>query len=402
MVGFAQRFPSRKKESSVPDTQPAPAGQHGKPPLLWVQTTVFATTFLIAAIGVPWYAMAIGFEWSAIVGFFVFSAATGMSITAGYHRLWAHNAYRAHVSLRVLFALFGAAAVQNSILSWVTGHRRHHRYVDDNDRDPYSAGRGLWFSHMGWMLRHWPSGAEDRSNVKDLMRDPVVVWQDRHYVPIAWTMNVTPPVLVGVMTGDLLANLLLMGVARLVITHHTTFFINSLAHFWGRQPFSDGNSARDNGVLALFTYGEGFHNFHHRFQTDYRNGIRWFDYDPTKWLIRAAAWLGLASDLRRVDRFRIREAQVAMQLKRAEAALPATADADKWREVLEQESAYFTQCLEQWRHLKHELDELGGRIAAHGRDLRHSANEQLRYLEQALKEQLQRLNSLHLQMELAR
>ena len=146
-----------------------------KPPLLWVQTIVFATTFLVAAIGVPWYAIAVGFEWSAIVGFVLFWLATGISITAGYHRLWAHNAYKAHWSLRLFFALFGAATVQNSILSWCTGHRRHHRHVDDNDRDPYSARRGFWFSHMGWMLRNWPSGREDFSNVKDLMRDP-----DRH------------------------------------------------------------------------------------------------------------------------------------------------------------------------------------------------------------------------------
>ncbi len=260
-----------------------------KPPLLWVQTTVFAATFLVAAIGVPWYAMAVGFEWSAIIAFILFCGATGISITAGYHRLWAHNAYKAHWSLRLFFALFGAATVQNSILSWTTGHRRHHRHVDDNDRDPYSARRGLWFSHMGWMLRDYPSGREDLSNVQDLMRDPIVVWQDKHYVAITWTMNLAPTLLVGYLTGDWLANLLLMGVARLVITHHTTFFINSLAHFWGRRPYTDENTARDNAVLAFFTYGEGFHNYHHKFQTDYRNGVRWYHYDPTKWLIRTAA-----------------------------------------------------------------------------------------------------------------
>ena len=373
-----------------------------KPPLLWVQTSVFAITFLIAAIGVPWYAISVGFEWSAIIAFGLFLMATGISITAGYHRLWSHNAYKAHWSLRLFFALFGAATVQNSILSWTTGHRRHHRYVDDNDRDPYSARRGFWFSHIGWMLRAWPSGREDLSNVKDLMRDPIVMWQEKHYVTITWIMNLAPPLLVGYFTGDYLANLLLMGFARLVITHHTTFFINSLAHYWGRQPFSDQNSARDNGILALFTHGEGYHNFHHHFQTDYRNGIRWFDYDPTKWLIKAASWVGLASDLRKVDQFKIREAQVAMQLKRTEAQIEKTPDAEKWQAVLEQEVEAFKHCLEQWKAIRMEsFEETKEKFAATSRDLKLSANEHVRALERALKAQLQRLDSLYLQMQLA-
>jgi len=370
-------------------------------PLLWVQTTVFAVTFLVAAIGVPWYALSVGFEWSAWLGFFLFCGATGISITAGYHRLWAHNAYRAHWSLRLAFALFGAATVQNSILSWTTGHRRHHRHVDDDDLDPYSAGRGLWFSHMGWMLRDYPSGREDLGNVQDLLRDPIVAWQERHYVAIAWAMNLAPPLLVGWITGDWLANLLLMGVARLVVTHHTTFFINSLAHFWGSRPYTDENSARDNGLLALFTYGEGYHNFHHKFQTDYRNGVRWYQFDPTKWLIRGAASLGLAWDLKRVESFRIREAQVAMQLKHAEAQLRRTRDTERWQALLEQEYAHFKDCLEQWKDLRlARLDRGREMIAATGRDIRASANEHVHALEHALKAQLRRLNSLRAEMQL--
>jgi stearoyl-CoA desaturase (delta-9 desaturase) len=371
-------------------------------PLLWVQTTVFAATFLVATIAVPWYAISVGFDWTAWLGFFLFCGATGISITAGYHRLWAHNAYKAHWSLRLFFALFGAATVQNSILSWATGHRRHHRHVDDNDRDPYSAGRGLWFSHMGWMLRDYPSGREDLSNVQDLQRDPIVMWQERHYVAIAWTMNLVPPLLVGWLTGDWLANLLLMGVARLVVTHHTTFFINSLAHYWGKRPYTDTNSARDNGLLALLTYGEGYHNFHHKFQTDYRNGIRWYQFDPTKWLIRGASWLGLTWDLKRVDGFRIREAQVAMQLKRAEDQLRGTIDTERWQALLEQEYEHFKDCLEQWKKIRLEsLDRSRERIAATGRDIRASANEHVQALERALKAQLRRLNSLRDEMHLS-
>lgn len=288
-----------------------------KPPLLWVQTGLFSVTLLIAVIGVPWYALTIGFSgtaWAAFIGYYF---ATGLAITAGYHRLWSHNSYKAHPALATVLALLGAGAIQNSILIWASGHREHHRNVDDRQKDPYSAERGLWFSHVGWMLREYPSGLVDLKNVPDLQRDPIVRWQHDNYLALVLLMNFGPPLLMGMITGDYLAHFLLMGVLRLVVTHHSTFFINSLAHFWGSQPYSDSCSARDNTVLALFTYGEGYHNFHHRFQTDYRNGVRWWHFDPTKWLIFASSLAGLASHLKRVPAHTIDAARQEMLQKTA-------------------------------------------------------------------------------------
>ena len=286
------------------------------PPLLWLQTGVFGLTFLIALIGVPWYAFSVGFHWSAWVACFAYCIATGMSITAGYHRLWSHNSYKAHPILRATLALLGAATVQNSIVAWASGHRAHHRHVDDTDQDPYSVNRGLWFSHMGWMLRDYPSGRVDTSNIPDVLRDPIARWQHDNYLTLVLIMNFGPALLMGWITGDWLANLLLIGVLRLVITHHTTFFINSLAHYWGRQPYSDDCSARDNGFIALFTYGEGYHNYHHRFQLDYRNGVSWWHWDPTKWLIYASSLIGLAHDLKRVPATTVAAARAEMLAKR--------------------------------------------------------------------------------------
>lgn len=282
------------------------------PQKLWVQTGMFSLTFLVAAIGVPWYQLAVGFETSAWFAFLGYYFATGLAITAGYHRLWSHNSYKAHPILRVILALLGAGAIQNSILLWVSGHRDHHRHVDHFDQDPYSAQRGLWFSHMGWMLRDYPGGRPNLENVPDLKRDAIVQWQHDNYLALVLLMNLGPPLLMGLITGDYLANFLLMGVLRLVVTHHCTFFINSLAHYWGSQPYTDECSARDNTWLALFTYGEGYHNFHHRFQTDYRNGVRWWHFDPTKWLIFLSSVIGLASDLKRVPNASIDEARQLM------------------------------------------------------------------------------------------
>lgn len=285
-------------------------------PILWVNALLFLFTFIAAIIVVPWYGVVYGYSAAAWITFAVLLGATGLSISAGYHRLWAHRTYRAHWSVRLAFMIFGAMALQNSILAWSSGHRRHHRYVDDPLRDPYSARRGFWFSHIGWMLREYPSGKRDDSNIKDVLRDSIAVFQDRYYVPLVLTTNIGVPLAIGWLARDVWGVFLLGGLLRLVVNHHATFFINSLAHVWGSQPYTDANTARDNDVLALLTYGEGYHNFHHLYAGDYRNGVRWWQWDPAKWLIWALSWARLTRDLKRVPAQEIERAWHAMQVKR--------------------------------------------------------------------------------------
>ncbi|GAB5415060.1 MAG: fatty acid desaturase [Congregibacter sp.] len=324
-----------------------------KPPLIKVNAVIFVGFPILAAILVPLWGMTQGFSTAQWVWAVVFLYLNGLAITGGYHRLWSHKAYRAHWTVRLWFALWGAGALQNSILIWASDHRRHHRNVDDNEHDPYSAGRGLWFSHMGWMLREYCTNAEDFSNAKDLQRDPIVMWQHNHYVAITTAMNLGLPIVLGLFLGDVIGTVLLVGLLRLVTNHHVTFFINSLAHYWGSRPYTEENSARDNGFLAFLTYGEGYHNFHHIFQKDYRNGIRWYQWDPTKWMIAALSRVGLATDLQRVPDFRIQRALLDMQFKRAE-------DLAKGREehallaILEKEYALFTESINQWKTLQAE------------------------------------------------
>jgi stearoyl-CoA desaturase (delta-9 desaturase) len=294
-------------------------------PLIWTNTLIFALTALVAAIGVPWYGLAVGFKAASWAWCAIFLVANGMSITAGYHRLWSHRAYDANAAVRIVYMIFGAMAIQNSILIWSSNHRVHHRFVDDEHKDPYSARRGFWFSHIGWMLREYPSGKPDFSNVKDLEKDPVVRFQQRHYIKLVLATNFGFPLLVGWALGDVIGTFLLAGVLRLVLSHHFTFFINSLAHMWGSRPYTEENSARDNPVLAVFTHGEGYHNFHHIFAHDYRNGIRWYQWDPTKWLVATLARFGLATNLKRTPDFQIQRALLTMQFKRAEARLQTLA-----------------------------------------------------------------------------
>ncbi|MCH9692809.1 MAG: acyl-CoA desaturase [Gammaproteobacteria bacterium] len=323
-----------------------------KAPRLWVTTLLFASTALAALILVPLYGMLIGYQWYQWLAFAVIGALCGLSITAGYHRLWSHRTYEAHWSLRLFYALFGAAALQNSALIWCSGHRRHHRHCDDNDRDPYSAKRGFWFSHIGWMLRDYPSGVENFDNAKDLQRDKIVMLQHKHYIALTLAINLGLPLLLGWLTGDILGMLLLAGVLRIVVNHHTTFFINSLAHIWGHRPYTDENTARDNGLLALFTFGEGYHNYHHIFQTDYRNGIRWYHWDPTKWLIKVCSWLGLTRNLKKVSAMRVQHAMLSMQFKHAEKKLQQSNYRERWRHHIEREAQVFSAALTEWKQLQ--------------------------------------------------
>jgi len=309
-----------------------------KPPIIWLNVTIFVVTFLIAAIAVPYRAFTTGFDTAELLfalGCFIFC---GMSITAGYHRLWSHRTYQAHWSLRFIFALGGAFALQNSILHWSSDHRIHHKHVDNNDVDPYSAKMGFWYSHMGWMCREYQAHRyHDYKNVRDLQKDPIVMWQHKHYLLLTLTMNFGVPIAFGLWHGDLLNSLLLVGFLRLVLSHHTTFFINSLAHIWGKQTYTDKNTARDNGFLALLTFGEGYHNYHHIFENDYRNGIRWWQFDPTKWLIKSCQWLGLTNKLRTSPEDKIEKMRLAMTLKRSKDKLIRLPNAEQTIMQLQQE-----------------------------------------------------------------
>jgi stearoyl-CoA desaturase (delta-9 desaturase) len=223
---------------------------------------------------------------------------SGLSITGGYHRLFTHRSYRCSRVVAAFFLLFGAAAVQNSALTWASDHRRHHRHTDGDD-DPYDARQGLWWSHIGWVFRC--PFARDYSNVRDLSADRFVAFQHRFYTPLAIVMAAIVPALVACAWNDPLGGFLWAGCIRVVAQYHSAFAINSVAHRFGRRPYSTVTSARDNVFVALLTMGEGYHNFHHSFPYDFRNGARRLDYDPTKWLVNGLAIAGLASDLKRAS-----------------------------------------------------------------------------------------------------
>ncbi len=364
-----------------------------KPGLVRGNAFFFTLFNVLAVTAVPVWGVLYGYGSVAWVAFAVLLTAGGMSITTGYHRMWSHRTFKARWPVRLALAIFGGMALQNSILIWAARHRVHHRYVDDVERDPHSIKSGFWHAHIGWMLRAWPTSEVDFSQVRDLERDPIVMWQHRNYWKLVWSTNLGIPLILGWMTGDIIGMLLLAGVLRLVVSHHFTFFINSLAHTWGRRPYSEDNTAVDNGLVALVTWGEGYHNYHHAFQADYRNGIRWWQYDPSKWLINLLAWTGMAYDRKRTPRFRIQRARLMVEFARLKRWVEGASVQESWREAFDREYQQFRETISEWQAIQMRKVENGAgalRDRWHRTELRTSLKE----LEFRLKMQQKRLRAL--------
>ncbi|KAM6517568.1 stearoyl-CoA 9-desaturase [Fusarium solani] len=216
----------------------------------------------------------------------------------------------------------GAGAVEGSIRWWVKGHRAHHRYTD-TDQDPYSVNKGFLYSHLGWMVMKQNPKRVGRTDISDLNEDPVVIWQHCHFLSCVLVMAIVFPMLVcGLGWGDWSGGFVYAGILRIFTVQQATFCVNSLAHWLGDQPFDDRRSPRDHFITALITLGEGYHNFHHEFPSDYRNTIEWWQYDPTKWAIMVWEFLGLAYDLKHlrsneIEMGRIQQLQKKLDHKRA-------------------------------------------------------------------------------------
>jgi len=279
----------------------------------WVTSSFLIITAILTFTAVPAYFYYFGWDWFLFAVFMFYYPATGMSITVGYHRLFSHKAFKASWPVKLFVLLFGAAAFENSALWWSSEHRKHHKHVDTDD-DPYDITKGFFWAHMGWlMFKLKPATPID--NVQDLKKDGLIVWQDKWVHGIAFFMSFILPSGIGYLyaittenltpLAGLLGGLLIPGVARVVMVQHATFCINSLCHMIGSRPYSTSHSARDSWIAAIFTMGEGYHNYHHEFQWDYRNGVKSWQLDPSKWIIWILSKFGLTNDLKRVANERI-------------------------------------------------------------------------------------------------
>jgi stearoyl-CoA desaturase (Delta-9 desaturase) len=234
---------------------------------------------------------------------------TGLGVTAGFHRLFAHKAFEAPVPVRAALAAAGSLSIEMAVIDWVATHRRHHAY-SDRPGDPHSphlvaasgwrgALKGLWYAHIGWMLG--PERSSRERWAPDLLRDPVLTKIDALF-PVFVVASFVAPALLGLavtrsLSGALSA-FLWGGLVRIFLLHHVTFSINSICHFFGRRPYDTTEHSANVWPLALLSFGESWHNNHHAFPSSAFLGLRLRQLDPGRWLIRTLAAFRLATKLK--------------------------------------------------------------------------------------------------------
>ncbi len=268
-------------------------------PIDWPIAAYVVGLHLALAVGIPLYLLNRTPSVALVVTTAVVLFFTEIGIGASYHRYYAHRCYRAKGPAEAFLLFLATLAFQGSALRWSHDHRKHHAHVDTDD-DPYSIRKGFFYAHMGWLF--FKSEPIDERRVRDLTANPLVKFQHRWFLPLGIGSNALVFALVGWATGEWLGAFVLAWWTRLLLSYHLTWFINSLAHTWGSRTYSREHSAVDNFVIALLTVGEGYHNYHHTFASDYRNGARWYHFDPTKWTIWLLSKIGQTSELKRYSR----------------------------------------------------------------------------------------------------
>ncbi|MBV9660338.1 MAG: acyl-CoA desaturase [Acidimicrobiales bacterium] len=281
----------------------------------WVQQ-VLLTVFLVvpfaalaAAIPVAW---GWGLSWRDAVIASAMYAISGLGVTVGFHRYLTHRSFRAKRPLRIALAIAGSLALQASVIQWVADHRRHHRF-SDREGDPHSPWRygtgmaalakGFFYSHVGW-LYDWERTDEERY-APELVADRDINWVSRMF-PTWVVVSMLAPALVGGLWAwswqGAVTAFFWGSLARVCLLHHVTFAINSVCHITGRRPFRTRDRSRNVWWLALLSFGESWHNFHHAEPTSARHGVRLLEIDTSAMLIKVMEKLRWINDVRWPDR----------------------------------------------------------------------------------------------------
>jgi len=252
----------------------------------WPSIAFFAAIHALALLA-PWF-----FSWTGLgIAIFFHWLFGSLGICLGYHRLLTHRSLQVPKPLEYLFAICGALSLQGGPIFWVAGHRRHHLYTEDNDRDPYSARRGFWWSHMAWLFYKRPEFFDYntyRQFAPDLDRDPFYRWLNKYFLLLQLPLGLALYALGG-------WSFVIYGMfVRIVLLWHSTWLINSATHIYGYRSHASEDNSRNLWWAALLTYGEGWHNNHHAHPNVAKAGWKWWEVDMTWWVIAAMKQVGLA------------------------------------------------------------------------------------------------------------
>jgi stearoyl-CoA desaturase (delta-9 desaturase) len=257
----------------------------------------------IAAIVLLWNSIV---DWSDLAVLAIMYVVAGLGVTIGYHRLLTHRSFQTFKPMEYLFATLGSMAVQGPVIAWVADHRKHHAHTDE-EGDPHSphvghgdgikgALYGLWYAHMGWLFDSH-GRAEGKQYARDLVEDRGMRFINRNFLGIVLLGLLIPAGLGYLLDGTLkgaLTGLLWGGLVRIFMLHHVTWSINSVCHFFGRRRFAIEDHSTNVFWLALPSFGESWHHNHHAFPRSAVHGLKWWEVDPSAWVIRGMKRLKLA------------------------------------------------------------------------------------------------------------
>jgi stearoyl-CoA desaturase (delta-9 desaturase) len=260
---------------------------------------------VLSAVPVAW---GWGLGWHDIVIATVMYLITGFGITVGFHRYLTHGSFKAKPPLAIALAVMGSLAIEGRPIDWVSDHRKHHRFSDEND-DPHSPWRhgsgfiaqvkGIWHAHTGWLFTH--EQASSSKYAPDLLKDKHIVRVNQQFVPLLVTSLVLPAVVGGLWSlswQGAVSAFFWASLVRVALLHHVTWSINSICHMFGKRPFRTRDQSRNVWWLSLPSFGESWHNLHHAEPTSARHGALKGQIDPAAMLIRMFEKFGWASDVK--------------------------------------------------------------------------------------------------------
>jgi stearoyl-CoA desaturase (Delta-9 desaturase) len=259
------------------------------------------------AISLLWQRYVSWLDIALMLGFYLIS---GLGITIGFHRMLTHKSFETSKPLKALLMIMGCMAWENSPITWASTHIQHHAHSDQED-DPHSPLVSLLHAHVGWIFHE---KADPDTYGSWLKKDPVIVWVDRTWW-IWGLLGLAIPFAIGGWSG-----LLWGGLVRICLTHHVTWSVNSICHTFGRRPYATKDASRNNWLVGLLAFGEGWHNNHHAFPRSAFHGMEWWQFDLSSWLIRGMEATNLVWNVHRIkpDDKRKRASGLALRSDAAE------------------------------------------------------------------------------------
>jgi stearoyl-CoA desaturase (Delta-9 desaturase) len=231
-------------------------------------------------------------NWTDLALLVAFNLIGGLGVTVGFHRMLTHRSFQPNPVVKFILLVFGSMAVEGPALEWAATHIKHHAH-SDRDGDPHSPVEGFWHAHMGWMFNR--SFADPNVYCRNLVKDPIVVFVSRTF--ILWVvLSLVIPFAIGGWTG-----LLWGGLVRIFLTHHITWSVNSVCHTFGKREFETRDQSRNEWIVGLLAFGEGWHNNHHAFPRSAFHGLHWWQFDLSGYVIWTLERVGLVREVYRVS-----------------------------------------------------------------------------------------------------